>query len=793
MDSGALLRRCLFVILIVSLGFYLVGYTPVPARQVIRVGVYDNPPKIFLNDKGNVSGFWHDLVRYIAEQENWEIEWVYGSWEESLKRLEKNEIDMLPDVGWTEERSQTFAFSPETVVVSWARLYVPRGSSIETILDLEDKTVAGLAGSLNFDGPEGLKALAASFNVQCTFIGMNSYLEVFQALANNEVDAGIANKDFGNLNEEEYGVDRTPIIVQPTSLRFAFTKDAELTPYLIETVDSYLKAMKSDPDSVYYQALDLYLGENSEKTIIEIIPTWVNVFFLGAGSLILFLLAVSVTARRQVRRQTAELRASERHNRVLLENNPDQIFLLNATGVILDYHSAIENSSSILSEEFHGKTVADMLPPDLAESVLRKVGKAIETGEIQTDEYKLTLKGQEREFEGRFSANEKGEVIVILRDITAKKQAERERQESERRYQTLARVSPVGIFHTDKNGETTYVNPTWCQITGLSSEEALGNGWLRAVHPEDRDSLATNWQDAASFQRTSLADYRFVRPDGTVVWVIGQAVPEYDANNQVVSFVGTITDITERKKMEDLKAAVIRAESADRLKSAFLATMSHELRTPLNSIIGFTGILLQKLVGPLNDEQEKQLTMVKGSAHHLLELINDVLDISKIEAGQIDVHNEMFDMRSSILKSLEKVTPMAERKGLSITSEIADEVQMIYSDRRRVEQILINLLNNAVKFTEHGGVHLKCNIEKGRLVTHIHDTGIGIKSEDLQTLFKPFQQIDTGLTRQYEGTGLGLSICKRLVDLLGGQISVESEWMKGSTFTFTLPMENSKS
>jgi signal transduction histidine kinase len=253
--------------------------------------------------------------------------------------------------------------------------------------------------------------------------------------------------------------------------------------------------------------------------------------------------------------------------------------------------------------------------------------------------------------------------------------------------------------------------------------------------------------------------------------------------------VGTITDITVRKKVEDLNAAVIRAESADKLKSAFLATMSHELRTPLNSIIGFTGILLQKLVGPLNNEQEKQLTMVQGSAHHLLELINDVLDISKIEADQVVVYPETFDMGTAIQKSVEKVTPMAEKKNLSLITAVTPDEIIIFSDRRRVEQILINLLNNAVKFTEHGEVRLECKVENDQVVTQVIDTGIGIKPEDVQVLFKPFQQIDIGITRQYEGTGLGLSICKRLVELLGGEIHVESKLGYGSTFSFTLPLK----
>jgi len=243
-----------------------------------------------------------------------------------------------------------------------------------------------------------------------------------------------------------------------------------------------------------------------------------------------------------------------------------------------------------------------------------------------------------------------------------------------------------------------------------------------------------------------------------------------------------------RQLNEDLKAAVKKAESADRLKSAFLATMSHELRTPLNSIIGFTGILLQKLVGPLSEEQEKQLKMVQGSARHLLELINDVLDISKIEADQIMLVSEDFDICESIQHSVEKVKPMAEKKGLQLETDLQPGAVTITSDRRRVEQVLINLLNNAVKFTESGSVLVESRVLDGRVRVAVIDSGIGIKDEDLQTLFKPFRQVDTGITRQYEGTGLGLSICKRLIDLLGGSIAVSSEPGIGSSFAFDLPL-----
>lgn len=242
------------------------------------------------------------------------------------------------------------------------------------------------------------------------------------------------------------------------------------------------------------------------------------------------------------------------------------------------------------------------------------------------------------------------------------------------------------------------------------------------------------------------------------------------------------------ERTTELALAKERAEAADRVKSAFLAAMSHELRTPLNSIIGFTGIILQGLPGPLNSEQEKQLKMVQGSARHLLALINDVLDLSKIEAGQLEVENEFFDARASIAKVLQLVTPLAENKGLALSSNVSPEIGELKNDCRRFEQILINLLNNGVKFTEKGSVRIECVIDGGELVTRVADTGIGIKQEDVGKLFHAFQQVDVGLARNHEGTGLGLSICKRLVEKMGGRIWVESEYGVGSVFTFTLPL-----
>jgi two-component system, sensor histidine kinase and response regulator len=253
------------------------------------------------------------------------------------------------------------------------------------------------------------------------------------------------------------------------------------------------------------------------------------------------------------------------------------------------------------------------------------------------------------------------------------------------------------------------------------------------------------------------------------------------------------------ERTRELRQAKDAAESADRLKSAFLATMSHELRTPLNSIIGFTGIVLQGLAGPLTDEQANQLGMVRDSSRHLLALINDVLDLSKIEAGQLSVAAKPFDVAASVRKVSAMAEPMAQAKGLELSVQVAEGVGLMIGDVRRVEQILLNLLGNAIKFTEVGSIKLdvapvndfmRGGVAAGPAVRlTVADTGIGIKPENEALLFMPFRQVESDLSRHHEGTGLGLAICRKLVELMGGTIKVESIWQRGSVFSVILPLK----
>lgn len=243
-----------------------------------------------------------------------------------------------------------------------------------------------------------------------------------------------------------------------------------------------------------------------------------------------------------------------------------------------------------------------------------------------------------------------------------------------------------------------------------------------------------------------------------------------------------------KERTKGLKIANFKLQELDRLKSMFIASMSHELRTPFNSIIGFTGIILQGMSGEINNEQRKQLTLVKNSANHLLALINDIIDISKVEAGKAELVIEEFDLIALVEEVRDSFNVAAAEKGFKVSLKIP-ETLVIKSDERRTKQVIVNLVGNAVKFTDEGEIEINV-IKKDRMMElSVKDTGIGIREEDMGKLFKAFSQITTR-GRLEEGTGLGLYLSKKIANLLGGDIRAESEFGKGSVFTLILPLKH---
>jgi len=326
--------------------------------------------------------------------------------------------------------------------------------------------------------------------------------------------------------------------------------------------------------------------------------------------------------------------------------------------------------------------------------------------------------------------------------------------------------------------------------------EALAEGRVIPAHyarndPRTRDFSETYLKPLGI---TSMLDAP-IRTEGRMIGVICHehtgSPREWTLDEQ--NFAGSMADLValsiEGAQRRQAERANERLQQLERLRGEFLAMMSHELRTPLNSIIGFTGILRQGLAGPLNDEQAKQLGMVQYSAKHLLSLINDLLDLSRIEAGKMDVNLERFRVAEVVAEVSQSLTPLVAQKGLQWSVQIADPALEMHSDRKKTYQILLNLANNAVKFTDQGRVGITVEAIDGDMRFEVSDTGIGIKPEQMNLLFQAFGQIDGSARRVIEGTGLGLYLCRKLVTILGGTIGVRSEFGSGSCFHFTLPRQ----
>jgi PAS domain S-box-containing protein len=514
----------------------------------------------------------------------------------------------------------------------------------------------------------------------------------------------------------------------------------------------------------------------------------------------------------------------------MIDSMPGIVYFYDETGRFLRWNRNFEQVSGYCADEIARMHPLDFFPPEEKSMLQQRIAEVFERGESSVEASFMSKDGNATPylFTGRRVAFEDRPCLVgVGIDITQRKRAEAAVREAESRFAMVVENLTEGLVIADPQADLLHWNPESLRLLGFADAD---EGRRRQHEFADIFELYTldggqlppeRWPLARTRRGEPVVDLelRVRRLDMAwerIICYSGRQV-RY-ADDKLLAFM-TLNDVTDRKQAQrllqeshenlehkvaertrELQSALSHAEDADRLKSAFLATMSHELRTPLNSIIGFTGIILQGLAGPLNPEQAKQLGMVRGSARHLLDLINDVLDISKIEAGQLEIHAESFDLRESLERVAASVRPLAASKGLSLDLTIQPGVSQMVSDRRRVEQIVLNLLNNAIKFTQHGGVKLTAELQQapqasihgagGQAIRlRVIDTGMGIRAEDLGKLFQPFHQIDSGLTRQHEGTGLGLAICRRLSALLGGEIAATSEWSKGSAFTVTLPRQ----
>ena len=483
----------------------------------------------------------------------------------------------------------------------------------------------------------------------------------------------------------------------------------------------------------------------------------------------------------------------------IVESSEDAIMSKSFNGIIKTWNRGAELTFGYRANEIIGRHFSVLFPNEL----LNEESELIQTGEKPTRVKQFEAMGIRKNGE-HFPISlmvspvidGKGNIIgisKIARDITAQKQAEVTLRESERRIRNLLEYSPVGIALTDTAAGVVFVNERWTKLTGLTLEEAKGARWATAVHPDDRERIFTEWMENSPVEEESKYEFRFQTRTGTTTEVIARTSKQYDENGVFSGYLATVADISEIKRLQtDLEEARDAALESVQIKSEFLANMSHEIRTPMNGVIGMTEMLLTT---KLDDEQREQAEIIKSCADGLLNIINDILDFSKIEAGKLLFETIDFNLSQTVESTVEIFAGQVRHKEIEIISFIESDVNTdLRGDPGRLRQVLNNLIGNAIKFTEKGEVVIRVFKEKSsdkscRLRFAISDTGIGIKPEAQKRLFQAFTQADGSMTRKFGGTGLGLAISKRLVELMGGEISVESEPGKGSVFSFTANFE----
>ena len=391
-------------------------------------------------------------------------------------------------------------------------------------------------------------------------------------------------------------------------------------------------------------------------------------------------------------------------------------------------------------------------------------------------------------------------VVVTFADITQRKQAEGAILEGAERFRTLADNIAQLAWMADGLGSIFWYNQRWFDYTGTTPADMVGWGWKRVHHPDHVDAVVAKFTQSIKSGEEWEDTFPLRGKDGTFRWFLSRAIPIRDSNGKVVRWFGTNTDVTEQREAEQrlrdgeehLRRAKEEAEAANLAKSQFLANMSHELRTPLNAVIMYSELLQEEAEDRKVREFIPDLEKIRAGGKHLLALVNGVLDLSKIEAGKMELYLETFDIASMVNDVAATLEPLVSKNANTLQTELAPDLGEMYADLTKVRQILFNLLSNASKFTEHGT--LQINVRRAldesgvsQLFFRVTDSGIGMTPEQLEKLFQPFTQADASTTRKFGGTGLGLTISRRFCEMMGGEVSVTSEPGKGSIFSVRLP------
>jgi PAS domain S-box-containing protein len=665
-------RYCGLLLILICFGVSESIFAQKNSDKVIRVGVYDNPPKIFYNENDKPEGVFIDLIKEIGKAENLKLEYVFDTWDNLYKKLQKGEIDVLPDVVYSAQRDSIFSLNKLPVLTSWLEAFSRKELKLNSVLELNNLKVGVLKGSIQ--ETQMRDVVPKNFNIAFNLYTYDNYTSSAKALKNSEIDILVADRFFTFSNLFDENIVPTGIIIRPSALHFAFTKNKNKA--LVELFDKNISIQKNDANSAYYKSLFYWLERDSAKWI----PSYIKWLLLIIFIVLIISVSFALLLRKKVKIKTYELNKEK--------------------------EKAEESQNQL-------KLIAD----NLVNGMIYQI---------------VTLDENRRKF--------------------------------------------------------NYVSDGVVKLYGCTAAEVIEDPSLiyRRIHPDDIEIMKVAEIKAINTMSNYITEVRVINPDGSIRWAYSVAKPRLIGG--LVCWDGIEYDISERKQLEiDLNMEKEKAEESDRLKSSFLANMSHEIRTPMNGILGFADLLKEpNLKGK---KQRKYIKIIEKSGLRMLNIINDIINISKIESGQMEVHLQMTNINEQLEYIYTFFTPEAEKKGikLSYKNALPFNEAVLTTDREKVFAILTNLVKNAINHTEKGGIEFGYTVKDSFLEFYVKDTGIGIPNDRQKAVFERFIQADIANKMALQGAGLGLSISKAYVEMLGGSIWLESKEGKGTVFYFTLP------
>ncbi len=748
----------------------------------IRLGVDPAwPPFEFFDTTKVYSGIGSSYVHWLNERLNINMQPVPNiSWFQVMKMARAGGVDVLPCVVKTRERAKFLLFTKP--YLSFPMVIVTRQDTpfINGVLDFENGKVAVVKGYVTQELMEG------DYPNRKFFLA-DDIDQALKAVSREKMDAFV-----GNLASISYGAQKLGLknlkIATTTSYRFelAFAIRNDW-PELVGILEKALAAMpESEKNKIHNRWINVHF---EQKTNWMIIFEMVGGIALLAGIVLVLVIRWNRALSREITERkliTEALRDSRAAARGLLDATRESLFLLDGRGKVIAVNTTAALRFQKMPEEIIGINFFDLLPAEMRENRRVYFNQVMQTG--TPVDFEGTRNGMVMQicfYPVKDKSGGMSGVAVFAQDITERKQAEMELK----KLSLAVEQSPASVVITDTLGTIEYVNSKFTELTGYGAAEVVGkNPRILNSGKLPREHFKDLW-DTILAGNEWHGEFHNKKKNGELFWEHAHISPIRNKEDKLTNFVAVKEDITERKRMrEELIRAKQSADEANRAKGDFLANMSHEIRTPMNAVIGMSFLALKTDLTP---KQRDYLNRIQSSANSLLGIINDILDFSKIEAGKMDMESVEFNL-DEVLDNLANLITLKvqEKEDLEVLfATAADVPRVLIGDPLRLGQVLINLAGNAVKFTESGEIVVSTElVKKDRnqvtLKFSVTDSGIGLTKGQMGKLFQSFSQADTSTTRKYGGTGLGLTISRRLVEMMGGDIRVESEPGQGASFSF---------